>query len=184
MNNDGATGTFRLTTDNQNSSDYELFDVDSNGNIFSKEAIDYEKGKRTLTFNLLYDAANSSSSYQETITLNIINDLRDDDNLNLIEIDITEQSGAIAAVTILDNTLNRLTESQAKLGGVQNRIMHNVGNMTRASAITEISIGRIVDADFATETAELSKQLILGNASTAMLANANLNQNLVLELLR
>ena len=61
--------------------------------------------------------------------------------------------------------------------------MHNVENLTRTAAITEISKGRIIDSDFAVETAKLSKHTILKDASTAMLANANMNQNLVLKLL-
>ena len=183
VNADNAAGTFRLETDIGNSSDYELFELDANGNISSKDAIDYDNGKRTLHFNLFYDAGNGASSYQETITLNIANDLRDDDNLNLIAINVADRTDAADAIGILDTTLTRLTSSQAKLGGVQNRIMHNVESLTRAAAITEISKGRIIDSDFAVETAKLSKYTILKDASTAMLANANMNQNLVLKLL-
>ena len=82
-------------------------------------------------------------------------------------------SGAATAVTILDKALGQISSSQAKLGAIQNRLQHNIDNLSMASMLTETARGRVVDADFARETSELSKQQILGQAATSMLAQAN-----------
>ena len=80
--------------------------------------------------------------------------------------------------------LNQITASQAKLGSTQNRLQHNIDNLTALSSQTEISRGRITDADYAAETSQLSKQQILSQAATSMLAQANQSKQGVLALLQ
>ena len=92
--------------------------------------------------------------------------------------------GAARAVTILDKALDEISSSQAKLGAIQNRLQHNIDNLSNGSRLTETARGRIVDADFARETSELSKQQILGQAATSMLAQANQSKQSVLALLQ
>jgi len=70
------------------------------------------------------------------------------------------------------------------LGAIQNRLQHNIDNLSMASMLTETARGRVVDADFARETSELSKQQILGQAATSMLAQANQSKQSVLALLQ
>ena len=66
---------------------------------------------------------------------------------------------------------------------MQNRVEHNLANLTMAIYGTSQAYGRIVDADFAVETAGLAKSQILGEAATAMLAQANDVQFQVLDLI-
>ena len=80
--------------------------------------------------------------------------------------------------------LNTITAAQAKLGSTQNRLQHNIDNLTALSSQTEISRGRITDADYAAETSQLSKQQILSQAATSMLAQANQSKQGVLALLQ
>jgi flagellin len=103
---------------------------------------------------------------------------------HLADVDVSTQAGAARAVTILDQALNTLSSSQAKLGAIQNRLSHNIDNLSTSSMLTETARGRILDADFARETSELSKQQILGQAATSMLAQANQSKQSILALLQ
>jgi flagellin len=93
-------------------------------------------------------------------------------------------ANASHAVETLDKALEEVSTAQAKLGAIQNRLSHNIDNLSKGSMLTEQSVGRIVDADFATETSELSKQQILAQAATSMLAQANQSKQSVLALLQ
>ena len=103
---------------------------------------------------------------------------------HLSDVDVSTQAGAARAVTILDQALDTISSSQAKLGAVQNRLQHNIDNLSTSSQLTETARGRILDADFARETSELSKQQILGQAATSMLAQANQSKQSILALLQ
>ena len=99
-----------------------------------------------------------------------------------IKVETTVNAGH--AVESLDKALEEVSTAQAKLGAIQNRLSHNIDNLSKSSMLTEQSVGRIVDADFATETSELSKQQILAQAATSMLAQANQSKQSVLALLQ
>jgi len=103
---------------------------------------------------------------------------------HLSDVDVSTQAGAARAVTILDKALDTISSSQAKLGAIQNRLSHNIDNLSTSSMLTETARGRILDADFARETSELSKQQILGQAATSMLAQANQSKQSILSLLQ
>jgi len=89
----------------------------------------------------------------------------------------------VGRVGILDKALEDVSTAQAKLGAIQNRLTQNINNLSKGSMLTEQALGRIIDADFATETSLLSKQQILNQAATAMLAQANMSKESVLVLL-
>ena len=103
---------------------------------------------------------------------------------HLADVDVSTQAGAARAVTILDKALDTISSSQAKLGAIQNRLSHNIDNLSTGAMLTETARGRILDADFARETSELSKQQILGQAATSMLAQANQSKQSILALLQ
>ena len=89
----------------------------------------------------------------------------------------------VGRIGILDDALEEVSAAQAKLGAIQNRLTHNINNLSKTSMLTEQALGRVIDADFATETSLLSKQQILNRAATAMLAQANLSKESILVLL-
>ena len=89
----------------------------------------------------------------------------------------------VGRIGILDDALEEVSTAQAKLGAIQNRLTHNINNLSKGSMLTEQALGRIIDADFATEASLLSKQQILNQAATAMLAQANMSKESVLVLL-
>jgi flagellin len=88
------------------------------------------------------------------------------------------------AIQQIDDALNQVNEARATLGAVQSRFENAVSNIMIQSENTASARGRIVDADFAQETANLSKAQILQQAGTAMVAQANQLPQQVLSLLR
>jgi flagellin len=97
---------------------------------------------------------------------------------------ITSASGATAAITAIDAALTTVNTNRATLGAIQNRFEAVIGNLQVATENQSASKSRIMDADFAKETANLTRGQILQQAGTAMLAQANSLPNNVLSLLR
>ena len=87
-------------------------------------------------------------------------------------------------ISTIDKGLKTINTQRAELGAVSNRLNHTVNNLTNMSANLSAARGGIEDADFALETTELAKNQILQQASTAMLAQANVSKQNVLGLLR
>ncbi len=100
------------------------------------------------------------------------------------DLDINTVSGSQRALEIVDEALNAVNSSRADLGAVQNRFQSVVANLTTSSENLTASRSRIRDADYARETAELTRTQILQQAGTAMLAQANQIPQNVLSLLR
>ena len=98
--------------------------------------------------------------------------------------DITDRTNALAAMDDLDDAIDEITTALAGFGASQNRFESVISNLQIASENTAASRGRIMDADFATETANLSRGQILQQAGTAMIAQANQLPQGVLSLLR
>ncbi|WP_300455289.1 flagellin [Accumulibacter sp.] len=100
------------------------------------------------------------------------------------KVDLTTASGAANAIATIDSALANVNSSRANLGAVQNRFSSVVSNLAATSENLSASRSRIVDADFAAETANLTRAQILQQAGTAMLAQANSLPQNVLSLLR
>ena len=99
-------------------------------------------------------------------------------------ISISTQQGAQDAVDVIDNALDTINGLRADLGAVNNRLDFTVSNLSNISENTSAARSRIQDADFAAETAALSRAQVLQQASQAMLAQANAAPQQVLSLLR
>jgi flagellin len=99
-------------------------------------------------------------------------------------LDISTVEGADNAILAMDAALNSVNGARADLGAVQNRFSSVVSNLNTTSENLTASRSRIRDADYAKETAELSRTQILSQAGTAMLAQANQATQGVLSLLR
>ena len=93
-------------------------------------------------------------------------------------------SNALAAISDLDGAIDEITTQRAVFGGAQSRFESIVSQLQVASENQAASRGRIMDADFAVETANLSRTQILQQAGSAMVAQANQMPNQVLSLLR
>ena len=99
-------------------------------------------------------------------------------------IDISSVNGANAALSAIDAALQSVDASRAALGAVQNRFSSTIENLQTAGENLSASRSRIQDADFAAETANLSRAQVLQQAGTAMIAQANQLPQQVLQLLK
>ena len=102
----------------------------------------------------------------------------------LDDVDISSVKGAGQALAIIDKALTTVNGARADLGAVQNRFQSVVANLNTSSENLTASRSRIRDADYAKETAELTRTQILQQAGTSMLAQANQIPANVLALLR
>ena len=93
------------------------------------------------------------------------------------------QSNALSSITAIDLALTEVNNASALQGAVQNRLSAVISNLTAFSQSQTAAKSRIVDADFATETAKLSTNSILQQSGSAMLTQANQSSSNVLALL-
>lgn len=100
------------------------------------------------------------------------------------QIDITTADGAQKGVLVIDQALKEIDAQRADLGAVQNRFENTISNLQNISENASAARSRIRDTDFAAETSELTKNQILQQAGTAILAQANQLPQAVLSLLQ
>lgn len=137
----------------------------------------------TMTFQV---GSNTGSENQISITL-----------ANLTATSLSVDSGSIAisgtdatigvsfsaAVDAIDTALQTINTNRADLGAAQNRLTSTINNLQNINENAEAARGRVQDTDFAAETAQLTKQQTLQQASTSVLAQANQLPSAVLKLL-
>ena len=99
-------------------------------------------------------------------------------------LDISTQAGAWEALSSIDNAIDQVNSARATLGALQTRFEKTIENIDIMNENISAARGRIVDADFASETANLSRAQILQQAGTAMVAQANQLPQQVLSLLQ
>jgi flagellin len=97
---------------------------------------------------------------------------------------IDSVANSLSALDIIDQALQGISDIRADLGAVQNRLSSTISNLSNISENTSASRSRIQDADFASETAQLSRNQILQQAGIAMLSQANAAPQNVLSLLQ
>lgn len=106
-----------------------------------------------------------------------------EDGQFLTDIDISTAAGAQAAITAVDNAIEQVASQRADLGAIQNRMESTVSNLQISSENMTAANSRIQDADFAAETAEMSRTQVLQQAGISVLAQANASSQNVLSLL-
>lgn len=100
------------------------------------------------------------------------------------DLDLSDIEGAQEAILVIDQAIQQIDAQRADLGAVQNRFENTIGNLQNIAENVSAARGRIQDTDYAAETANLSKQQIMQQAGTAILAQANQLPQAVLSLLR
>ncbi len=102
----------------------------------------------------------------------------------LSTVDISSSSGASDALAVLDQALQIISGIRADLGAIQNRFLSTITSLSAASENASAARSRIRDADFAAETAALTRGQILQQAGISILSQANAQPQLVLALLQ
>ncbi|MDA9690088.1 flagellin [Betaproteobacteria bacterium] len=105
-------------------------------------------------------------------------------NQSISEITVTTQQGASDAIGAIDSALAYVQAERSNLGSIQNRLVHTIDNLSNIVTSTGAAQSRIRDTDYAKETSELARTQIIQQAATAMLAQANQQPQLVLQLLQ
>ena len=100
------------------------------------------------------------------------------------DVDISTADGAQKALSVIDQALANIDSQRADLGAVQNRFDNTISNLTNISENATSARSRIKDTDYAAETANLSKNQVLQQAGTAILAQAKQLPQSVLSLLQ
>lgn len=103
---------------------------------------------------------------------------------SVANIDVSTFDGAQQAIKIADAALSKVDDQRSQLGALQSRFDSTISNLQSTNQNLSASKSRIVDTDFASETANMTRGQILQQAGTSMLAQANSLPNGVLSLLR
>lgn len=125
------------------------------------------------SFSVVGDAGETVTNATEASVLNSVNNM-----------DVSSVEGANLALATVDAALNTVSNQRAKFGAIQSRFGSTIANLSTNSENLSAARSRIRDADFAKETAELTRNQILQQAGTAMLAQANVAPQNVLTLLQ
>lgn len=103
--------------------------------------------------------------------------------LNVASLSVATAGGASSALASLDSAIKTIGEQRADLGAIQNRFQSTIRNLTNVSENISGARSRIMDTDFAKETAELTRNQIIQQASTSILGQANQRPQAALSLL-
>jgi len=104
--------------------------------------------------------------------------------VSIKDVDISTQEGANKAISAVDNALALVDKNRSSLGAIQNRLNSTITNLQGTNESLTAARSRIQDADFAAETASLTRANILQQAGVSILAQANQLPQLALSLLR
>ncbi len=103
---------------------------------------------------------------------------------NLATVAIATASGAQSSITVLDQAINDVDTIRGELGAVQNRFESTIANLNNVSENLSAARSRILDADIAQETSNMTKMNILQQAGVSILSQANQTPQLALSLLQ
>ena len=146
-----------------------------NGNLASGVAIN----SHTLIQIGIDSSANSRIDLNTQINLASI----DSTNLMIHNLSVTASSEALTALDKINEAIGSITESRGKVGAVQNRLTRSIANLSVSVENLTAAESSIRDADIAEEVAELTRNQILVQTATAMVGQANLIPQSVLQLL-
>ncbi|WP_101759931.1 flagellin [Oceanicoccus sp. KOV_DT_Chl] len=103
---------------------------------------------------------------------------------SIADVDISTVSGAQSAIAVTDDAISTIDNARADLGAIQNRLESTISNLTSISENVSAARSRVQDADFASETASLTRNQILQQAGISVLSQANSLPQQVLSLLQ
>ena len=126
-----------------------------------------------------YDIAGANVGFLGTTNQTVgVDSLQSVDSVNT-----KDREAANHAITIIDRALEQVSKERSSLGALQNRLESTVNNLTNVVENASASRSRILDADFAAESAALARGQVLQQAGVSILAQANQGPNMALSLL-
>jgi len=162
----------RVGTGAETATAQQIVDLINNHADASKYVIASVRDQATAAMSAVGSTALSATTYTPA------------DSKNGLGISVSTQANADKAITVINNAINMVSAERSKLGAIQNRLEHTIKNLDTSSENLQASESRIRDVDMAKEMMEFTKNSILQQAATAMLAQANQQPQSVLQLLR
>ena len=98
-------------------------------------------------------------------------------------ISVSSASNATSAIVNIDTAIDKIANTRSKFGAAENRVDYRINNLTNVKFRSTLRLGKIEDADFAFETAKLTKSQIMSKAASSMLAQANASSEVFLRLI-
>ncbi|WP_028767644.1 flagellin [Shewanella fidelis] len=120
----------------------------------------------------------ASSAEKLTVTTTVAADVK-----ALFVGELTDQAAAVAEIDNVNDIIDAVGAERSNLGASINRLGHTASNLTNVTENTKAAAGRIMDTDFAVETAAMTKNQLLVQAGTNILSSSNQNTGLVMGLL-
>jgi len=132
---------------------------------------------------LWVDANDSAGTDSITVTIATLSTASANGGLAIASSSISSATGAQAAITTLDTAIGKVNTMRADVGSFVNRLEHSVNNLLVSETNQQAAESQIRDVDFASETSHFTKNQILSQSATSMLAQANAKSQSVLGLL-
>jgi len=129
------------------------------------------------------DASGGASGNIDSLKVGNVDEIDEDDLAGLGNPGVLTQVGADAAITNINHAIEQVSAERSKLGAIQNRLEHTIANLGTSAENLQAAESRIRDLDMAEEIMAFTKNNILQQAATAMLAQANMAPQSVLQLL-
>ena len=129
------------------------------------------------------DAVSGTGGNIDTLKVDSVDAVQESDLASLTNPGVLTQAGADAAITNINDAIEQVSAERSKLGAIQNRLEHTIANLGTSAENLQAAESRIRDVDMAAEMMAFTKYQILQQASTAMLAQANMAPQSVLQLL-
>jgi len=187
-----VTGGAAVTVTDNNDGDINLFDVAMAAGNSTDDAATVQ-GTISLSSSKTFSVTQSAEESgvvtdPATATGSIANDNYFTTQASALSavsnINLRSQAGANSALAVLDGAIEKISSMRSSLGAVENRLDHTVSNLMNIAEKTEAARSRLEDADFAAESAKLSKAQVLKQSGVGMLAQANASSQLILQLLQ
>lgn len=180
---DGASG-LKLSSQSDN---FTLTDADADGaggtTVFGEA--DATQTRFDAGFTLTSDVSNTDFGITAAAdSANLLNAGGTVEVSKVSTLSVASATDASSAITTVDYALDQINSLRAELGAVQNRFDSTISNLASTSENLSAANSRILDADFAAETAKLSKSQVLQQAGISVLAQANARPQQVLSLLQ
>jgi flagellin len=137
----------------------------------------------TDTAFVFQTGADAGDTVSVTVAVGTANDFLDNANADA-DVNLTSRANASTSITRIDEALAEVASKRAQLGAEQAQLEATVRNLSNVAENTAAAAGRIMDTDYAAETANLTKAQILQQAATSILAQANAQPQAVLSLLQ
>lgn len=179
--NESLTSTERTYLDNETTKLATAIDsVMDQAKFANKDLVDISNAATSVVIHSGADASD-----KVTITLST-NNSDDADGMGVDADDITlgTTAGATSSIGHIDDALGQIASQRSSLGAQQSQLESTVRNLANVAENTAAAAGRVMDTDYAAETANLTKAQILQQAATSILAQANAQPQAVLSLLQ